>query len=35
MGPGLSELMAAIAAQGLSPTGPWFDHHLQNAPRLL
>jgi effector-binding domain-containing protein len=26
MGPGLSELRAAIAAQGIAPTGPWFDH---------
>jgi len=32
MGPGLSELMAAVAAQGVSPTGPWFDHHLRMHP---
>ena len=29
MGPGLHELMAAIAAQGIAPTGPWFTHHLR------
>jgi effector-binding domain-containing protein len=32
MGPGLSELMAAVAAQGVSPTGPWFDHHQRMHP---
>ncbi len=29
MGPGIGEVMAAIAAQGLSPSGPWFTHHLR------
>lgn len=29
MGPGISELMATIAAQGIAPTGPWFTHHLR------
>ena len=32
MGPGISELMATIAAQGITPTGPWFSHHLKMAP---
>lgn len=32
MGPGISELMAAIAAQGIAPTGPWFSHHLRMDP---
>ncbi len=32
MGPGLGELMATIAAQGIKPTGPWFDHHFTIAP---
>ena len=27
MGPGLAELRAAIAAQGIAATGPWFTHH--------
>ena len=31
MGPGIGELMATIAAQGIKPTGPWFDHHLKMA----
>jgi effector-binding domain-containing protein len=29
MGPGYRELMAAIAAQGIAPCGPWFTHHLK------
>jgi len=29
MGPGHRELMAAIAAQGIAPAGPWFTHHLR------
>ncbi|MGH6857571.1 MAG: GyrI-like domain-containing protein [Methylocella sp.] len=29
MGPGLSELKAAVAAQGIATTGPWFDHHFR------
>ena len=29
MGPGLSELKAALAAQVILPTGPWFTHHLK------
>jgi effector-binding domain-containing protein len=29
MGPGIGELMAAVAAQGIGPTGPLFSHHLQ------
>jgi len=31
MGPGLGELMAAIAAQGVKPAGAWFDHHFKIA----
>ncbi len=31
MGPGIVELMATVAAQGITPTGPWFDHHLKMA----
>jgi effector-binding domain-containing protein len=33
MGPGLQEVMAAVAAQGISATGPWFTHHLKMDPR--
>ena len=29
MGPGISEVMAAVAARGLTPAGPWFTHHLR------
>ena len=29
MGPGLAELHAAVKAQGIAVTGPWFNHHLR------
>jgi effector-binding domain-containing protein len=29
MGPGLAELKAAVAAQGILLAGPWFTHHLR------
>ena len=29
MGPGIGELMATLAAQGIAPAGPWFPHHLR------
>ena len=32
MGPGIGELMAAVAAQGIAPAGPWFAHHLKMDP---
>lgn len=32
MGPGLGELMAALAAQGIAPAGPWFTRHLRMDP---
>jgi effector-binding domain-containing protein len=32
MGPGIGELMAAVAAQGIAPVGPWFNHHLKMDP---
>ena len=35
MGPGLSEVMAAVKAQGISATGPWFTHHLRMDPKLF
>ena len=35
MGPGISELMAAIAAQGIAPAGPWFTHHLRMDPGIF
>jgi hypothetical protein len=35
MGPGLRELMAAVAAQGIAPTGPWFSNHLRMDPDIF
>ncbi len=35
MGPGLQEVMAAIAAQGIEPAGPWFTHHLRMDPEIF
>ncbi|MDB5294251.1 MAG: transcriptional regulator, effector-binding domain/component [Phycisphaerales bacterium] len=32
MGPGLNELMGAVAAQGKKPVGPWLTHHLRTDP---
>lgn len=35
MGPGLNEVRAAIAAQGIGATGPWFTHHLRMDPGVF
>jgi len=35
MGPGYSELMDTIAAQGVAPAGPWFTHHLRMDPEIF
>ena len=35
MGPGISELRATIAAQGIAPAGPWFNHHLRMDPDIF
>lgn len=32
MGPGIAETMAAVKAQAIAPTGPWFAHHLKMTP---
>lgn len=32
MGPGIMELHAALAKQGIQPTGPWFTHHFKIVP---
>lgn len=32
MGPGIGELMATVAKQGIAPTGPVFSHHLRIDP---
>jgi effector-binding domain-containing protein len=35
MGPGRKELMDTLAAQGITPAGPWFSHHLRMDPRTF
>ncbi len=35
MGPGLQEVMDAVAAQGIAATGPWFTHHLKMDPKVF
>ena len=35
MGPGLMELMTALAAQGIPPAGAWFTHHLRMDPDVF
>lgn len=32
MGPGIGEVMAAAAAQGIGPAGPVFSHHFRMDP---
>ena len=29
MGPGIQQVMGAVAAQGQAPAGPWFTHHFR------
>ncbi len=35
MGPGLQEVKAALDAQGVAATGPWFTHHLRMDPKVF
>ena len=35
MGPGYNELMSTLKAQGITPTGPWFSHHLRMDPSIF
>jgi effector-binding domain-containing protein len=35
MGPGYQELMEALKAQGVAPTGPWFTHHFTMQPDVF
>ncbi len=35
MWPGLQEVLAAVTAQGMSPAGPWGDHHLKMSPDIF
>ena len=32
MGPGIQEIIAAVMAQGIGPTGPVFSHHFSMQP---
>ena len=35
MGPGIQEVMAAIAAQGLKPSGAWMTHHFEKPAEFF
>ena len=35
MGPAISEVYTAVLAQGRTPVGPWFTHHLRITPELF
>jgi effector-binding domain-containing protein len=35
MGPGIRELMAAVAGQGVAPAGAWFTHHVRMDPEVF
>lgn len=35
MDPGLSEILKALADQGIEPTGPWFTHHFNIVPEIF
>ena len=35
MGPAHQELFAALAAQGVTPGGPWFSHHFRMDPAVF
>jgi effector-binding domain-containing protein len=35
MGPGIQELFATVAEQGVALTGPWFTHHHRMDPQTF
>lgn len=35
MGPGITEVMTTLAAQGITPTGAWFTHHSKMDPEVF
>lgn len=35
MGPGIKEVNATVAAQGIEPAGPWFSHHFKMDPKVF
>ncbi len=35
MGPGIQEVYATLAAQGVAPAGPWLTHHRRMDPQIF
>ncbi len=35
MGPALQEVIDVVTAQGITPAGPWFTHHLRLVPEVF
>ena len=35
MGPGIDEVKAVVAAQGVATVGPWLTHHLKMDPKVF
>ena len=35
MGPGYTELMATLKAQGITPAGPWYTRHFRMDPEIF
>lgn len=35
MGPAFQELIGTLSAQGVTPAGPWFSHHLKMDPEVF
>lgn len=35
MGPGIAEVRATVAAQGIAASGPWFTYHLRMDPAVF
>jgi effector-binding domain-containing protein len=35
MGPGIDEVKAVVAAQGVATAGPWLTHHLKMDPKVF
>jgi effector-binding domain-containing protein len=35
MGPGISEVMATLVAQGIAPAGPWLTYHRRMDPKVF
>jgi effector-binding domain-containing protein len=35
MGPGIGEIFAALGAQGIAPSGPWYSYHRRMDPEIF